>query len=96
MYNIGIIAIIDLFMVGDKNTIKDIFMGTNVALGAWLVYNPGGIFGEGWGGLVGLVTTFACYFTAVAGNWFLEGAGRWAMSPPKFEIFLIFPYFLGS
>ena len=96
MYNIGIIAIIDLFMVGDKNTIKDIFMGTNVALGAWLVYSPGGIFGGGGGGLGGLVTAFACYFTAVAGNWFLEGAGRWAMSPPKFEIFLIFPYFLGS
>ena len=31
------IIIIDLFIVGDKNTINDIFISTNVALNTWLI-----------------------------------------------------------
>ena len=50
-----------------------------------------------WGGPVKLdcergvwyPSTFACSLAGIAGVWFL-GSGRWAMSPPKFEIFPIF------
>ena len=65
-------------------------------------YNPGrGIWG-GMGGSRGsgqgresLISTFACFLTAAAKVLFLEGRlGTGVMSPPKFEILLIFPYFL--
>ena len=32
-----IIIIINLFIVDDKNTIKNIFISTNVALNTWLI-----------------------------------------------------------
>ena len=32
-----IIIIINLFIVDDKNTIKNIFINTNVALNTWLI-----------------------------------------------------------
>ena len=32
-----IIIIINLFIVGDKNTIKNIFLSRNVALKTWLI-----------------------------------------------------------
>ena len=78
MYNIGIIAIIDLFMVDDKNTIKNIFMGTNVALSAWLVYSPGGIFGGGGvGGSSGAGNYFCVLFHCCRRE--LVSGGGWAL-----------------
>ena len=35
--NTFIIIIINLFIVDDKNTIKNIFISTNVALNTWLI-----------------------------------------------------------
>ena len=32
-----IIIVINLFIVGDKNTVKNIFISTNVALNTWLI-----------------------------------------------------------
>ena len=59
----------------------------------------GGMGGSGGAGRVkgGLISISACFWTAIAAVSFLEEGlgGRWAMSSLKFEIFLIFPYFLG-
>ena len=43
-----------------------------------------------------LISTFACFLTATASVISGRGTGRWAMSPLKFKIFLIFPCFLRS
>ena len=68
----------------------------------------GGVFGAGWGDPVGvsgggggggaafLVSTFMCFLTVFAKLYLERGTAHYAMSPPKFEIFLIFPYFLGN
>ena len=44
-----------------------------------------------------LISTFACFFTCYCQS-LISGreTGHWAMSQPKFEIFLIFSYFLKS
>ena len=43
-----------------------------------------------------LISTFACFLTAIAKVRFLEGRLGTKLSPSKFEIFLIFSYFLRS
>ena len=43
-----------------------------------------------------LTSTFACFVTAAASLVSGGRTGRWAMSPLKFKIFIIFPYFLRS
>lgn len=63
----------------------------------------GGVFGPGWGdpwggqGMGGLISACACFLIAIAGV-FLSGGeiGRWAKSPLRFGISLMFPCFLGS
>ena len=71
------------------------------SFGDWRIYlwacvgnlRSGADFG-GRGG--GLVSTFVYFLTAVVWLVYRGGTGHWAMSPPKFEIFVIFPYFLRS
>ena len=50
----------------------------------------------GWAGQGGFDIYFCVFWLLLPGFDFGEGTGRWAMSAPKFGIFLIFPYFLGS
>ena len=65
---------------------------------SWAGYlgRGGGIRGGGQG-MGGLISACACFLIAIAGV-FLSGGGtgRWAKSPLKFEISLMFPCFLGS
>ena len=71
-------------------------MATVLGGGIWGGMGASGGSGRGKGSLISMISTFACFFTAVAGVWFLGGGTRrWAISPAKFEIFLIFTYFLG-
>ena len=68
------------------------------SFGDWRIYlwacvgdlRSGASFG-GWGGDWYLLL---CFLAAVVWLVYKGGTGHWAMSPPKFEIFLIFPYFL--
>ena len=39
-----------------------------------------------------LISPFAVFLTAIAKVWFLEGGLGTGLSPPRFDIFLIFPY----
>ena len=52
--------------------------------------NAGGI-GQG---KEGLIYTFAGFFTAIAGVWFLVWGGEWALGYLFTQIFLMFGYFL--
>ena len=52
--------------------------------------------GGGGGGAAFLVSTFMCFLTVFAKLYLERGTAHHAMSPPKFEIFLIFLYFLGN
>ena len=54
--------------------------------------------GASFGGQGGIDIYFCVFFDCccLIGPQGRGGAGHWAMSPPKFEIFLIFPYFLRS
>ena len=67
---------------------------------ATLIYNPGqGIWsgmrksGGAGRGRVTLISTCACFLTAIASLISVRGGGGWPMASPKFEIFLIFPDF---
>ena len=56
-----------------------------VGLASWVGYS-------GWdGALASPSTCFLATAAAAAGACFLVGGGRWAMSPAKCNIFLIFP-----
>ena len=61
----------------------------------------GGVFGMGWGN-PGVqwgrgIDFYCCVFDCCCRGLISGGeSGRWVMFPPKFEIFLMSPYFLGS
>ena len=76
--DIGVITIMDLFMVGGEGAVG-IYLWVRVWpwVRGWSAVLGEGVFGAGWGGSVGLVAAFACSFTAVAGDWFL--GGDWAL-----------------
>ena len=66
----------------------------NPGRGIWSGIEGSSKAGRGKGGLI---STFACFLATAAGGYVLGGGiGRWPMTPPRFEIFLMFPYFLGS
>ena len=53
--------------------------------------------GQDWTGQGGFDIYFCVFFDCCCQSLISGGeTGHWAMSPPKFEIFLIFPYFLNS
>ena len=70
-------------------------LGCPVGVGG-AVLGGGGRGGGGGGGAAFLVSTFMCFLTVFAKLYLERGTAHYAMSPPKFEIFLIFPYFLGN
>ena len=77
-------------------------MSGAAVLGGWFGAG-GGSGGAGRGG-GGLISTFPCSFAAAGRVWFVcvcvcvlggGGGGGLAVCPLRFEVFLIFPYFLG-